>query len=639
LENVKIGVIGCGTVAETCHLPAVKGIPAIRVKALADVNEEQASQIAENFGLKDVSIFSDHRQLLKDSDIDAVWILTPPKLHAQMVADAIKCDKHVLCEKPFVTSMGEAEIIKKTLKDKMGGSQRLVLMPAHNFIFTPCFNKASQLIKDGKIGKIKGINSRYVSNLAFYRAKTDFRIQAKGGVIEDQMPHIIYMSQDLEGPFQRVLSVEPHSRGHAVAEDVDVRVELKNGVEASLSAAWFGFIPTFKFEIIGDMGVLSMDLVKTPYNLAIVKDGEVEKIQMGRRFSQYVDVLRSRHPSYFNEHLHFVRLINGEVEPRVTLESGFELVEALEKIMRVVDERQLPLESARREVVALARVEGDVEAAVRKSVALLGGLNIKRDARVIVKPNICFWKNTENMIITDPRVLEAVLKMVKERTDKVLVVESDNLSGTGDNRVKKSGILDVIEGCGAEFLNLSRDEYEKHEVEGLVIKVPKTVLKADYFINLPKIKTCNVESMFISIAMKNMFGVIADNKKTQFHKKLMEVLLYINQTIRQDMIIVDGVVAMEGLGPVWGKPFPLNLIISGFNPVTVDAVCCKVVGINPYAVETLWRAYKMGIGEIDISRVDILGENIENVRQKFSYPVFMTKNITGAIRTALKTYL
>ncbi|MEM2788103.1 MAG: DUF362 domain-containing protein, partial [Candidatus Bathyarchaeia archaeon] len=243
------------------------------------------------------------------------------------------------------------------------------------------------------------------------------------------------------------------------------------------------------------------------------------------------------------------------------------------------------------------------------------------------------------MIITDPRLLEAVLSIVKEKSDRITVVESDNNSGTAERRLERSGVMEVIERCGVEFVNLSRDECEEHEVAGFKMHIPKTVLEADFLINLPKIKTCSVANTVISISMKNMFGVISDRRKTVFHEKLLDILLYVNRIVRQDLIIVDGIIGMEGLGPVWGKPVNLNIIVSGLNPVTVDAVCCRIIGINPYSVSLLWRAYKMGMGEIDPKRIEVLGERIEDVERSFSRPTLLADNIVGMIRAALKTYL
>ncbi|MDH5689140.1 MAG: DUF362 domain-containing protein, partial [Candidatus Bathyarchaeota archaeon] len=120
---------------------------------------------------------------------------------------------------------------------------------------------------------------------------------------------------------------------------------------------------------------------------------------------------------------------------------------------------------------------------------------------------------------------------------------------------------------------------------------------------------------------------------------IVDVLLHINRTIPQNLIVVDGIVAMEGLGPVWGTPVQLDLIVSGSNPVTVDATCCNIMGINPYSIEVLWRAYETGMGEIDIDKIEVSGVDIRNVKRKFAYPVFVKRNITGALRTAFKTYL
>ena len=96
---------------------------------------------------------------------------------------------------------------------------------------------------------------------------------------------------------------------------------------------------------------------------------------------------------------------------------------------------------------------------------------------------------------------------------------------------------------------------------------------------------------------------------------------------------------MQGLGPVQGSPVDLGLIISGLNPVTIDAVCCHIMGINPYAVEPLWKAYKAGIGEIDIDRTQILGETINNVGKKFDYPMFSPKNVLTALKTTMNVRL
>lgn len=636
MKNVKIGVIGCGAVLERFHLPAAKKIQEIVIKALADINEERMKKVVEKFGLKNVETYTDYHQLLKNADIDAVWILTPPKIHANIIVEALNNEKHILCEKPIATCLEEIGIIEEALKSNPK-SEDLILMPSHNYIFTPCFEKAAEYVNEGFIGEVKEVYSKIVTNLMIYRPATNFRFNTHNGIIEDLLPHIIYLSQDLFGSIAKVDSIKPKFNNKALIENINGNVIFEGGVKGMFSAAWSNGIPTFKFEIKGTLGVLSMNIFISPYNLTIIRNGEKKAINMGRRFTQYFEILH--HPSFFYEHKHFINLINGYEKPRVSIEDGFKVVRALDMITKALESEVGIGSVSRKEKMAIVRVGDNIEESVRKAIKLLGGLDMPRNGKVVIKPNICFWKNTDGMIITDPRVLEAVLKIVCEYTNKVIVVESDNNSGTAEKRVKKSGTMDIIEKYDAEFINLSRDESEEHEVAGLKIHIPKTVLNADYFINIPKIKTCNVKNLVISIAMKNMFGVLSDKKKMALHKKLMDIILYINKIVRQDLIIVDGIIGMEGLGPVLGKPVNLNVIVSGFNPVTVDSVCCRIMDINPYAVEILWKAHKMGMGEIDMENIEVIGERINDVKKKFARPTMITSNIIGAIRAALKTYI
>jgi len=616
------------------HLPLLKKIDGLTVIAATDTNEKRVSEILEKHHVDEG--YTDCRQMLEKADVDAVYVCTPPETHFQIVMDCINHDKHVFCEKPITTTLEEGLAIKKKLETN-DSSKRLILMPAHNFIFTPCFIQALQFIKDEEIGAIKKIQACASSNITFYGAKTDFRIHTKGGVIEDQLPHAIYLAHDVGGSLEKVVSVEPYRRRHTVVDEVNVEATLANGITANISGKWGGFVPGLKLEIIGDKGQICMDLLKTPYNITIVKDGEEKTMHMGRRLRQYLDVLRFKHPSYFNEHLHFFKCVEGTEKLRVTVDDGVEVVKTLSEIMPLYEES--PYSAVGVEKAAIVHVEKDVEVAVQKSIDLLGGLNFKHNASVVIKPNVCYHKNIENMIITDQRVLESIINMVKRKTKNVTVVESDSRSGTADERMTKSGIMDLIEKCDVKFLNLSEDDFEEHEVAGLTVQIPKTALNADFFINIPKVKTCNIEHTFITIAMKNMFGVLANKEKPKLHSKLMEILVFINHTIRQNLIVVDGIVGMQGLGPIQGTPVNLNLIISGLNPVTVDTVCCHVMGINPYAVETLWKAYKTGVGEVDINEIEVLGESVGDVKKKFNYPIFSTKNALDALKTSFKVYL
>lgn len=629
---MNVGVVGCGRIATLVHLPCLQKIEGCKIVAVADIHQHHLKGIMEKYGID--KSYASHIDMLEKADIDAVVICTPPEYHFRIALDSIQRGKHVLCEKPIATTVEEALAIKKTLRKKQEEMQHsLVFMPAHNFIFTPCFTEAQKRIHNGEIGEIRKIGGRAVSNLRFYKPKTDFRVEAKGGAIEDQLPHLLYLYHEIGGSLEKVSGVEPRSKGGVITE-VHIEGRLAHNIEANMSAGWAGFLPTLKLDVIGEHGKIRIDLLRTPYNLTMIKNGEVEALNMGRRLRQYLDVLRFKHPSYELEHLHFLDCVEKEIEPQISVDGGIALVRAMGEVMTHFESRK---QASKTESVVVLRAGADVEETVEKSIEMLGGLTIRKNDLVVVKPNVCYPKNIENMITTDLRVLETILNLLKRRTKNVVVVESDSHSGTAEKRMINTGTIDIVKRCDVEFLNLSKDEVEEHEVAGFVLEVPKTVLKADFLVNLPKLKTNDF--VYISIAMKNMFGILANKKRSRLHKGLTEVLVYINKLLRQDLIVVDGIVAMEGMGPIRGSPVPLGLIISGLNPVTVDAACCHIMEINPYAVEPLWKAYKAGVGEINIKHVEVIGEKIDNVKMKFRLPSLTPQNIFTALKTSLKVYV
>jgi len=631
---MKVGVVGCGKIAMSVHLPSIQKISGYELVAAADVNEARLQEVKEKFGIDET--YTDYRRMLVKADIDTVFVCTPPEHHFQIVMDALEWGKHVFCEKPLATTLDEGLAIKKALNMQQKTTpEPLYLMPAHNFIFTPCFTEALKLIESGEIGKIQKINGCSATNLQFYGAKTDFRTQAKCGVIEDLLPHLIYLVHEVGGPLEKVSFIEPHLKGGIVG-NVTVSVTLANDVEANLKAQWTGLMPTLRLDLIGERGEIRMDLLRTPYNMTVVKDGVTKTVYMGRRLRQYVDVFRNRHPSYINEHVHFLTCVENEAEPKITVDHGIQLVQTLAEVTECFKGKAYTF-TPQTETVAILRAGDNIDATVQKSIDMLGGLTeVKKNDLVVIKPNVCYPKNIENMIITDPRMLETVINMVKQRTKNVLIVESDERSGTAEKRVIGTGVMDVIKKCDAEFLNLSQDEVEEHKVAGLTIQIPKTVLRANYFINLPKVKTNSF--VMLSIAMKNMFGIIASKRKSQFHSKLADVLVYVNQAVQQHLIVADGIVAMEGLGPIHGSRVDLGLIISGKNPVTVDAACCHLMGFNPYAVEALWKAHQQGMGEIDPQKIQFLGEDVSKVKNKFSCPTYSRANIVQTLKTTFKDY-
>lgn len=116
MEKVRIGIIGCGGIANGKHLPSLKHMPEVEVVAFCDIIEERAEKACKEFGTPDAKVYTDYKELLKDKTIDAVHVLTPNREHSFITVDALNADKNVMCEKPMAKTYAEAKEMVDTAK-------------------------------------------------------------------------------------------------------------------------------------------------------------------------------------------------------------------------------------------------------------------------------------------------------------------------------------------------------------------------------------------------------------------------------------------------------------------------------------------------------------------------------------------
>ncbi|MBR2869088.1 MAG: Gfo/Idh/MocA family oxidoreductase [Clostridia bacterium] len=108
-EKIKIGIIGCGGIANGKHLRAISNIDFLEPVAFCDIIEERAVKTAEKYGSENARIYTDYKELLKDESIVAVHVCTPNRSHSFITIDALEAGKHVLCEKPMAKTYAEAK--------------------------------------------------------------------------------------------------------------------------------------------------------------------------------------------------------------------------------------------------------------------------------------------------------------------------------------------------------------------------------------------------------------------------------------------------------------------------------------------------------------------------------------------------
>ena len=108
MDMVKIGIIGCGGIANGKHMPALKKLKDVEMVAFCDIIEERAQKAAKEYGVPGAKVFTDYKELLK-LDLDVVHVLTPNKQHSFITVDALEAGKHVMCEKPMAINTVEAQ--------------------------------------------------------------------------------------------------------------------------------------------------------------------------------------------------------------------------------------------------------------------------------------------------------------------------------------------------------------------------------------------------------------------------------------------------------------------------------------------------------------------------------------------------
>ncbi|MFB4213002.1 Gfo/Idh/MocA family protein [Shouchella sp. JSM 1781072] len=146
MSKVKVAVVGCGSIAIHRHVPEYAANPNVELVAFCDLNQEVAQQMADRYGV--TNVYTSHKDLLAEVDVDAVSVCTQNVDHASVSIDAANAGCHVLCEKPMATSLEEARAMIEAATNN-----GVKLMIGHNQRLMPPHIKAKEILSSGKIGK------------------------------------------------------------------------------------------------------------------------------------------------------------------------------------------------------------------------------------------------------------------------------------------------------------------------------------------------------------------------------------------------------------------------------------------------------------------------------------------------------
>ncbi len=269
-------------------------------------------------------------------------------------------------------------------------------------------------------------------------------------------------------------------------------------------------------------------------------------------------------------------------------------------------------------VVAVSSVGYSVIDATKRVINLIGGFDFKQDAKIVIKPNIVIAKNPSTGIITNPLVVEAIIQHLLEKgcsKENLLIIEGSLQGVDSEIAIKKSGYYDLCKKYGIKFKDVLSGEFIKKEINGFQIQVSKDIIEADLIINVPVIKTHFQTG--VSLGIKNMKGVINHSSRKNMHKNnLEEQIAHLSKILPKYITIADGSIGLEGMGPgILGEPANLGVIVAGKDPVAVDTVICKLINLAvPMHVK---KAAELRIGEGDLNKISIVGEELEIVKKDF----------------------
>lgn len=252
--------------------------------------------------------------------------------------------------------------------------------------------------------------------------------------------------------------------------------------------------------------------------------------------------------------------------------------------------------------------------------------------RVLLKPNILLDDDPKKAISTHPAFLEAAIIFFRESgAAAVLVGDSPAVHRSGFRPVK-SGIMEVCDRTGAEWVNFMKGSRDVRLRNGRV-RVAEAALSADLIISLPKLKTH--ELMYLTAAVKNTLGIVPGFNKTAQHalhsdgRKFGTFLVDLNEAVTPAYFMIDGITGMEGPGPGNGIPVHTGLIIGSCNPLAADIIAAEVTGYKINDITTNRVGLERGIWLSSPDEIIYDGPDRESIKCKSfrKVPVIADGNI------------
>ena len=257
-----------------------------------------------------------------------------------------------------------------------------------------------------------------------------------------------------------------------------------------------------------------------------------------------------------------------------------------------------------------------VHEAVGRGLGLLGGAGrfVSAGEHVLLKPNLLVASSPTAAVTTHPAVFGAVARHLLAAGAQLSYGDSPGV-GRPEGAARRAGLAEVADAIGIPFADFTHGR-EISAPQGRVVKrwfIAEGVLAADAVASLPKMKTHALTRM--TGAVKNTFGCIPGARKGEFHARMPDIerfaqmLVDLCVAVAPRLYVMDGIVAMEGNGPRGGDPRPVGVLLLSTDPVALDAVACRLMGLDPARIETVTLGHASELGSWE--EIELLGDPIE----------------------------
>ena len=258
--------------------------------------------------------------------------------------------------------------------------------------------------------------------------------------------------------------------------------------------------------------------------------------------------------------------------------------------------------------------EENIYTLLKKALELLGGIEslIKKEEKILLKPNLLKRAEVEKAVITHPVVVGAFARILREKGYQNLVLADSCGHGTTKAVIKGTGMDTYLEKYEIPAIDYSQGISVKYSqgVQAKEFVIPKELLESDCVISLCKMKTHALER--VTGAVKNSYGFIYGLHKAKGHTlypsadSFARMLVDLNKYVAPRLYVMDGIVAMEGNGPGSGDPTPMKVMLVSKDPVALDSVFCRLVHLKPEMVPTNYHGEKMGLGTWKEEEIELL---------------------------------